>query len=264
MHCGMKALNTDKRTAPKEAAKMTPGSGSFNFIEGKRKANGELVKIGESSKEVSGFKGEGVSVESPNELGLFKEGTNKGYEGPVSIKGKKVLARLRAAPINSRSADSKEVNKARKVPKTIWSPTNAHLPSDNNGEFLFLSKSRNEMGNMLEGNFCENPNGGDQPQVKGSMEMDFTTNTSECKIGQPSAIGPSVGSKDDRGVEEANWGVRSSDLDAVCNRSEDVSLGKEMAGQFATCNQAIGQHNGFCEEDGMEFDGGGEAPVSRQ
>lgn len=50
----------------------------------------------------------------------------------------------------------------------------------------------------------------------------------------------------------------------MCNRFEDVFLGKEMAGQFATCNQAIGQHNGFCEEDGMEFDGGGEAPASRQ
>lgn len=87
------------------------------------------------------------------------------------------------------------------------------------------------MGNMLEGKNCGNPNGGDQAKAKGSMEMEFTTNisSSECKIGQPSTLGPSVGSNDetmvvssvqktkDRGRMEAIWGDRSLNLDAMCN-----------------------------------------------
>ncbi|KAF3961060.1 hypothetical protein CMV_014274 [Castanea mollissima] len=248
---------TEKRTTTEGTAKMTLGSGSQKNTEGKRKAHDGLVYVGESSKECSGLRGERGNVESPNKLGLFQEGTNKSYEGPLSIRGKKVLARLRAAPANSRSADSREGNKGRQLPKTIWSPTNEHLPLNNNGEFLFLSKSRNEMGNMLEGKGCGNPNDGDQAQAKGSMEMEFTANanSSECKIGQPSIFGPSVGSNDetmvvlpvrrtkDRGGMEANWGDRSSNRDVRCNRSGDDSLGKEKVGQIAICNQVIGQHN---------------------
>nr|POE92902.1 hypothetical protein CFP56_17558 [Quercus suber] len=198
---------TEEHTALEGANKMTPGMGSFKITKGKRKANGELVNVGESSREFSGFKGKWVSVESPNKLGLFKEGATKGYEGPLSIKGKKVMARLRAALANSRSPDSQEGNKARKFPKTIWSPTNKHLPPINNGEFRFLSKSRNEVGNTLKEKNCDNPICGDQSQAIGSMEMVFSANTSECKDGQhePRVVS-SVQRFGDREGEEANLG----------------------------------------------------------
>ena len=143
------------------AAKLTPGSGSSKITEGKRKASGELAVFGEPTEEFSALKGKGVSLDSPNETRLFKEGTTKAYEGPPSIKGKKVLARLRVALANFRSADTREGNRSSKIPKTTWSPTNDHTLPSGNGKFQFLSKSRNEMGNMLVGKDCGNITSGD-------------------------------------------------------------------------------------------------------
>ena len=139
------------RTRLGDAAKVTPGVGVLKINEGKRKANGDLVGLGEPLKEQSSFKGKGISLDNLNKLGLFNQGTSKAYEGPSSIKGKKVLARLRAAPAHSRGAEPKEGSRSNKLLKTIWTPTNAASQSDNNGTFQFLSKSRNSMGDTSEG-----------------------------------------------------------------------------------------------------------------
>lgn len=136
----------DVRTEPGDATKATFGVGFLKINEGKRKAYGDLVGLGqlvglgEPLKEKSSSKGKGVSSDSPNKLGLFNQGISKAYAGPLSIKGKKVLARLRAAPTHSRGVESKEGNRSNKLLKTIWTPTNAASQSDNDGKFQFLSK----------------------------------------------------------------------------------------------------------------------------
>ena len=118
---------------------------------GKIKANGELVVFRESPKELSGFKGKDISLDSPNKLGLFNQGTIKAYKGPSSIKGKKVLARLRVTPANARSADSREGNRSGKIPKTIWTPSNDFSQPSHDGKFQFLEKLRNDLGDIREG-----------------------------------------------------------------------------------------------------------------
>ena len=74
-------------------------------------------------------------MDSPNKLGLFNQGTSKAYEGPSSIKGKKVLARLRAALALSSGADPREGNRSNKLLKSIWTPTNVASQLDNYEKF---------------------------------------------------------------------------------------------------------------------------------
>lgn len=74
---------------------MTPGVEVLKVNEGKRKANGDLVGFGKPLKDQLGFKAGSISSDSPNKMGLFKQGTSSAYEGPTSIKGKKLLAILR-------------------------------------------------------------------------------------------------------------------------------------------------------------------------
>lgn len=50
----------------------------------------------------------------------------------------------------------------------------------------------------------------------------------------------------------------------MCNQSKATPLGKENDGQIANCNQTLGQLNGACKQDRMDFDGGGDASASRQ
>ncbi|KAL0011911.1 hypothetical protein SO802_007019 [Lithocarpus litseifolius] len=148
----------DVRTRPGDVAKVTPGVGVLVINEGKRKTNGDLVGLGEPLKEQSSFKGKGISPGSPKKLGLFNQGTSKAYEGPSSIKGKKVLARLRAALARSRGAEANEGNRLNKLLKTIWTPTNAASQADKNGKFQFFNKSKNSMGDTREGKDSDSSN----------------------------------------------------------------------------------------------------------
>ena len=151
----------DKRVGLGEATKLTPGV-ILKINEGKRKANGELAVFGESLKELSSFKGKCISLDSPNKLGLLNQGTIKAHEGPSSIKGKKVLARLRATPANARGSGFREGNRSSKIPKTIWTPTNDSYQLDNDGKFQLLSKSRNDLGSIHEGKDSVNSNNSDR------------------------------------------------------------------------------------------------------
>ncbi|KAF3950081.1 hypothetical protein CMV_024118 [Castanea mollissima] len=112
----------DERIGPGDAAKVTPRVGGLKINEGKRKANGELVQFGEPLKEQLGFRSGSVSSDSPTKLGLFDQGKISAYEGPTSIKGKKVLARLRTTPAHSRCADPREGIRSNKSLKAIWTP----------------------------------------------------------------------------------------------------------------------------------------------
>jgi len=151
----------DERVGLGEATKLTLGM-ILKINEGKRKANGELAVFGESSKELSSFKGKGISLDSPSKLGLLNQGTIKAHEGPSSIKGKNVLARLRATPANARSPGSREGNRSSKIPKTIWTPTNDSSQLGNDGKFQLLSKSRNDLGDIREGKDSVNSNSSDR------------------------------------------------------------------------------------------------------
>ena len=138
-----------------DMAKVTLGMVVLKINEGKRNANGELVGFGEPLEEQPGFKGKGISSDSPYKLGLFNQGTSKTYEGPSSIKGKKVLARLRATPAHSRGAKPREGNKSNKLLKSIWTRTNAASQSNNDGKFQFLSKSEIAWAIQVKGKIVE-------------------------------------------------------------------------------------------------------------
>ena len=152
----------DERACPREMAKLTPGISVLKINRGKRKANGELAVFGKSPKELSGFKGKDISLDSPNKLGMFNQGTIKSYKGPSSIKGKKVLARLRATLAIARSADSREGNRSGKIPKTIWTPSNDSSQPSHDEKFQFLDKSRNDLGDIREGKDNGNSNSSDR------------------------------------------------------------------------------------------------------
>lgn len=74
---------------------MTPGVEVLKVNEGKKKANSDLVGFGEPSKYQLGFKAGSISSDSPNKMGLFKQGTSSAYEGPTSIKAKNSWQDLR-------------------------------------------------------------------------------------------------------------------------------------------------------------------------
>ena len=155
MHAGWRE-GADVQTGPGDTTRVTPGVGVLKINEGKRKANGDLVGLGEPRKEQPSFK-EGIGSVSPNKMGLFNQGSSRVYESPSSIKDKKVLARLRGVPTSSRGAETKEGNRSVKLMKAIWTPTNAALQSDNDGKFQFRSKSSNGMGGTSEGKDCGSP-----------------------------------------------------------------------------------------------------------
>ena len=259
-----------------DMAKVTLGMVVLKINEGKRNANGELVGFGEPLEEQPGFKGKGISSDSPYKLGLFNQGTSKTYEGPSSIKGKKVLARLRAAPAHSRGAKPREGNKSNKLLKSIWTRTNAASQSNNDGKFQFLSKSRNSMDDTSEGKDSGNSSNGDRrhqskshPQngvvqfrLKGGMEMDFSINTNECKVGQASVLRPSLGSNKEsmvvlsnrcareRGGENVGLGEHPSNFlssNTVCCRTGDEAFSKTNVGGSTYCNNLHGQS--VCREN---------------
>ena len=92
--------------------------------------------------------------------------------------------------------------------------------------------------------------------------MDFSINTSECKVGQASALGPSMRSDEesmvvpsnqcarDKGREKTGLGEHPSNIpssDAMCHQTRNESLGKKNVEGSAYCNQLHGQS--VCRED---------------
>ena len=81
--------------------------------------------------------------------------------------------------------------------------------------------------------------------------MDFSINTSECKVGQASILGPSLGRNEefvvvpfdrfarDRGGENVGLGEHSLNLlnlNTVCCRTGDEALGKTNVEGSTYCN----------------------------
>ena len=246
MHAGWRE-GVDVRIGPGDTARVTPGMGVSKTNDGKRKLNGDLVGLGETLKDLPRFK-EGSKSFSPNKMGQFNQGPSRVYESPSSIKGKKVLARLKGVPVSSKGTETKEGNGSAKLMKAIWTPTNAASQSNIDGKFQFRSKPSDSMGGTSEGKDGSSASyrGVAHRRSGGGAEVDLPINSGECDVGQAAAVG----------IQSERY---------VRDRGEEISAG------IVHCRDGVEEDGGFealhtvneiSEEDQMEFNGGGEASAS--